>query len=477
MSADLRFKTRHSRCFSRTVAKLGLLALTALARPARALSTPTAAPTCEIDSTTLEGWHAQQIVNHWVKLVIVPQLGGRVMQVTFAGHPYLFVNPRFKGKYFPPSEGAAKGLWFNYGGDKIWPLPEGTQDEQHWPGPLSDALDDGEYAFSTISQGAACTVRLDGPPDPRTGLQYSREITLMSEAPKILFHARMKNIAGHPIEWSMQSVTQYDTQDVQNSDSYNHDFWAFTPVNPRSAYAGQYRVRSGLSNDPSFSVKDGLFTLHWIDLQNEVWIDSPGDWVAVVDRSARYAMVERFTYTKTAEYPGSASVIFYKNGPPPERKKSKGEPLSPSDPDDSLFYMEAELNSSMVRLEPGASYAMDTQWFPAILDSTGAFKTVSDAGVIGHALQATSTETGILLTGSFGVFFPGSLIAHVYDNAGLEASPISLQTVDPADPVELHCEIKPSRTAARVSLHLIDRQGTDRGSLGEVQVTRKEGSA
>jgi hypothetical protein len=32
---------------------------------------------------------------------VVPQNGGRLMQVTFAGHPFLFVNPKFTGKYLP----------------------------------------------------------------------------------------------------------------------------------------------------------------------------------------------------------------------------------------------------------------------------------------------------------------------------------------------------------------------------------------
>ena len=151
---------------------------------------------CKIDATTFDGWKAEQITNQWVTVTIVPQLGGRVMQVTFGGHPYLFVNSRFKGQYFPPSEASTKGRWINYGGDKIWPLPEGTQDEQHWRGPVSDNLDDGEYAFKIVSQGAQCTAELAGPPDDRTGLQYSRQISLESDSPEISFRSVMKNTSG-----------------------------------------------------------------------------------------------------------------------------------------------------------------------------------------------------------------------------------------------------------------------------------------
>src|SRR5580704_3265774 len=117
---------------------------------------------CKIQSTTYEGWPAQQLSNQWLKLIIVPQLGGRVMQVAFAGHAYLFVNPQLKGKQFPPLTPGDKPTWYNYGGDKIWPMPEGTQDDQHWPGPISDALDDGEYAFRILSQDSTCSIRLEG---------------------------------------------------------------------------------------------------------------------------------------------------------------------------------------------------------------------------------------------------------------------------------------------------------------------------
>jgi hypothetical protein len=74
-------------------------------------STAAHAP-CRVQSTTFEGWEAEEVSNDWVRLIIVPQLGGRLMQVTVGGHDYLFVNPKYKGKYFPPVEAAkhASGL-------------------------------------------------------------------------------------------------------------------------------------------------------------------------------------------------------------------------------------------------------------------------------------------------------------------------------------------------------------------------------
>jgi hypothetical protein len=430
---------------------------------------------CRVQSTLFEGWKAEEVSNDWVRLTIVPQLGGRLMQVTFSGHAYLFVNPKYKGKYFAPGEAAETGQWINYGGDKLWPLPEGRDDEQHWAGPVSDALDDGEYKFSVLSQGQICKVRLEGPADPATGLQYLREISIGDESPEISFHAVMKNASGHPIRWSMQSVSQYDTSDAHDPAKYNRDFWAFAPVNPQSAYVDGYRVRAGLADDPSFEVTDGLFTLHWLYLENEVWLDSDAGWIAVVDDAAKYAMIERFQYVLHAEYPGKASLIFYKNGAALELDENGMPVLRSANWQEAPYYMEAEIDSPMISLDPGASYAMDTQWFPARAGKE--VKAVTSAGVVGRPLVATSNSKGLHVTGIFGVFFPGTLVAHVFDLRGVEIAVVDLQAADPLNAVELNQTLRVAEGVDRVSVHLKDLQGVDRGSLGEAKITKLETSS
>src|ERR1700722_1589762 len=344
-------------------------------------STPAPSSSCQIHAVVFDGWQAQELANEWVKLTFVPQLGGRLMQVSFNGHPYLFVNQLYKGKYISPAKAA--GRWINYGGDKIWPLPEGNDDEQHWTG-SSTPLDDGAYQFSVVSQGEHCTVRLDGPPDPPTGLQYTREISIGSDSPQIFFHAITKNYTGHSIAWSVQSVSQYNLANPAGANGYNHDFWAITPVNPNSGYLLGYHVRDGLANDPSYSVKDGLFRLHWKYIESEVWVDSTAGWVAIVDGASNYTMVEKSKYIPHAEYPSKASVIFYKNGPTVELDSAGMPHLSRLNRKETPYYMEAELNSPMAELGPGESYTFDTNWFPCRMGAD--IHTVTDAGTVGKPL-------------------------------------------------------------------------------------------
>ncbi len=396
------------------------------------------------------------------------------------------MNPEFKGKYIPPPDDP-KGKWFNYGGDKIWPMPEGDEDADHWPGPIADQLDDGTYSLTatfiqeepdaTGKPRHTCTVRLEGPSDKRTGLQYRRDIWIAEGSPEIHFRAVMTNASDHPIRWSMQSVSQYDTADASNLATYNKNFWAFTPVNPQSGYFTQFQVRDGLANDPSFSVKDDRFRLHWLPLQNEVWLDSTAGWIAVVDRSSHFAMIERFLYHPDGNYPGKATLIFYKNGPS-FGLNDKGLPALHGEPGDDPFYMEAELNSPIVPLAPGESYKMDTTWSPT--RAGDAFASVSAVGLVDTPLALSVDGSHAQLSGVFGVFESGDLTAWYFgglSSADGRANSEKLASARPDELVTLKNEIHIPPGTTRVEIHLLARNGSDLGSLGEVNVGAANGGA
>ena len=424
---------------------------------------------CQIMPGDYRGWKAQQISNRWVQLTVVPQNGGRLMQVNFSGHEYLFVNPKLAGQYFPPSS----SQWFNYGGDKLWLLPEGNNDEQHWAG-NSDILDDGPFTFRKVSEGESCEIELTGPSDPQTGIQFTRTIRLDSDSPRISFHEYMKNVTGHTLEWSMQSVSQYDTSAPGGTNGasrqMNRDFWTFTPANPSSSYLNRYHVRFGPAENPAVRVRDdGLFTVHYAHMAAELWLDSKEGWLAVVNGNSRYAMVERFQYDDHKPYPGKASVIFWTNGPE-MRLNSDGNPSMSSDPDASPYYLEAELNSPMCRLRPGESCTMETEWFPT--RSGDEFHGVTEAGIVIRPLKATAVQTGkINLSGSFGAFYSGKLVVRLYDEHGHASASTQVADVRPDTLVSLANDIAAPEKCTRVSLHLVDEGGIDRGALGEVQLS------
>ena len=409
---------------------------------------------CRVHPVDYKGWSAEEIGNQWVTLTLVPRLGGRLMQVRFGPHAYLFVNKAYEGKYLPPVRPDAAAEWYNYGGDKLWPLPEGRKDRQHWPGPIADALDDGDYAFSILSQGSECKVRLDGPADARTGLEYSREVGLQADSPRISFHAVMKNASTHPIRWSLQSVTQYNTADPTGQKA-SSEIWAFTAANERSAYPLGYTVRSGNQAPAGLSLKNGLIALHYGFVEYELWFDTQDGWLAIADALSQHAMVERFRVQKDQEYPGKATVIFYTNGSEP--------------PDEDLFYMEAEINSPMVDLQPGETYAMDTEWYPtrAGRDILG----VTEGGVVREHLRISRASGRGKLTGAFGVFFAGEIVAKFLDQSGTAISEKTLKRVSPDEPVKFAEKIGVPKGTKKVTLYLVEARTHNRRLLDEVLVT------
>jgi len=442
---------------------LGCLAGAICSGAALAQDTKQEKPSCQVEPVDYLGWSAQQISNQWLRLIVVPQNGGRLMQVTFAGHDYLFVNPELRGKYLPPTS----AQWFNYGGDKLWLLPEGNQDEQHWVG-NSDLLDDGPYTFKKLAEGQRCEIELISPADPQTGIQFTRTIGLDTDSPRIQFRAKMKNVSGHSLEWSMQSVSQYSTSIPGSPAKRNPDIWGFTPANPASGYLLRYHVRFGPAENPAVSVRDdGLFAVHYSHWAAELWIDSVAGWLAVVDGASRFAMVEKFRYEANKTYPGRASVIFWTNGPE-LHFNSDGE-ATLGGTKDSPYYMEAELNSPMCRLNPGEECQFDTDWFPTRTESD--ICGVTDAALLVRPLRATQLDAGkIRLTGSFGVFYAGRLVAHFYDERGSPLGTTQVAEVSPAELVDLKTDIAPTGKAARLSLHLVDQNGVDRGPLQEIRI-------
>ena len=149
----------------------------AAAKPAAKTAAHKAAG-CTVMPVNYRGWKATELANPWVKLYVVPEVGGRLMQVNFGGHDLLYIDPKFAGQVLPLGE--QRGGDHNYGGDKINPLPEGGQDEQHWAG-FGGYMD---YAPNTLKVLARepnhCAVRLPGPRRTRLGSATSAILRLMA---------------------------------------------------------------------------------------------------------------------------------------------------------------------------------------------------------------------------------------------------------------------------------------------------------
>ncbi len=335
----------------------------------------TAATECQVEEVDYRGWNALKMSNELVELYVVPDIGGRIIQFVFDGHEYLFVNDSLAGKVLPYNEGE----WNNYGGDKLWPAPQGWDGPHQWPGPGDPVLDGGRFAYSILrSEGKEASIRLTSPPDrERTGIQFSRIISLKSGQPKVFFENTMTNVCDHRVSWGIWCVTQIDASDPAG-EGYNDRLDFYCPLNPRSHFRKKYCVLYGLVNHFAWmpDYNRSLFRGHYNYHVGKVGIDSPGGWLASVDSKAGYVLVQRYPYFRGKTYPDDSSVEFWING---AGSFIAGKEFVEAEPDPvkTPYLFEMEILSPLVSLRPEQSYTFKTEWkalkggLPALMKEVG----------------------------------------------------------------------------------------------------------
>jgi hypothetical protein len=207
---------------------------------------PTATP------SIYKGWKSLCLRNGLLELQVLPDIGGRIIQYKLGGKDYLWVNPQLAGK-LPASNGlAADGGWFNVGGDKLWPAPQGWDNDQQWPGPPDAVLDGQAHTLERLKSNRGETaIRLTSGKDPRSGIQFWRVVRLFDGSTRVSFEATMKNVDTKPRRWGIWAHTQLDGAKADGT-AHNPLLQAWCPLNPQSKFPQGYGVIFGEKNNPSF---------------------------------------------------------------------------------------------------------------------------------------------------------------------------------------------------------------------------------
>ena len=95
------------------------------------MAAPAAPSQAKLEKTQYKGWNVYRLTNGIISLMVAPDIGGRAIQLQLGDQEFFFVNRELEGKVLPPEENNVKAGWANYGGDKVWPAPEG------WRGSIS----------------------------------------------------------------------------------------------------------------------------------------------------------------------------------------------------------------------------------------------------------------------------------------------------------------------------------------------------
>jgi len=362
---------------------------------------------CRVSEVEYRGWRAIELSNGVCKAVAVPDVGGRIMSFCLGPYEYLWVNPHLMGKLFSAEENMGDGslaAWKNYGGSKTWPAPQGWDTDDQWHGPPDPVLDSGRYRVERAEvTSQVAVVRMVSPPDPRTGVQITREVTLHAGAGHATLHLEMRNVSDREREWSIWDVVQMDAtrRDAAGEATYNDAAWVYVPLNPASQFTNGYRVMFGAGDNPEWqpNLLPGLLGAQYQFRVGKIGVDSPAGWLAFVNQDVDFAFCQRFTYFEDEIYPdGGTTVACWTTG--------QGEIVGGYDwSAERLYHVEAEVVGPLRRLAPGATQHFDIEW--NVARCRGPVVNVTEGGCCHERLHVSSCNAALRLSGSFGVFASG----------------------------------------------------------------------
>ncbi|MFB3920650.1 MAG: DUF4380 domain-containing protein [Terriglobia bacterium] len=448
-------------------AALGLCIVTL--QPSRfAMASPAASFLAKVERAQYKGWNVYKLTNGLVTLYIAPEIGGRAIQLQLGDQEYFFVNQDLAGKILPPEQNNLKTGWANYGGDKVWPGPEGWSSDDEWPSIPYYILDGSKFDSEITSNNSGeVAVKVTSPKDPRTGVQFVRTFHVYANTTRIKVEQVMRNISKRQIRWGIWHLIQSDAADANDPTKPNPELYMYVPLNPKSRHPGGYYVMFGDVRHPSYQVVDNgrMLRIHYLYRVGKIGADSDAGWFAIVNGQKQIGLVENFKFFPGEEYPDSASVESWNDGPGIISRGTHDQIL-PDDPKQTPYFLESEGMSPYATLEPGEEYSFPIWWSPARV--TNPVHNAVGGGMVSEPLSAKVEGGRVALRGTFGVFVPGSLEAVFYSEMGEELSRETLQTVDPRDVVKVEKTIALPAETFRVSIRVMDAAGENRGYLGNI---------
>ena len=417
-----------------------------------------------------KGWDSICMSNGIIQLNVVPAIGGRVVQYALGDKEFFWVNPVLQGE-LPTETGLTEdGDWLNYGGDKLWPAPQGWDNDQQWPGPPDAVLDGQAYELEQLTNGedGSVALRLTSGNDMRSGISLSRVIRLYPNSTRVSIDATMTNVDNKPRRWGIWGHTQLDGASADGK-SHNSQMNAYCPINPDSHFEKGYDVIFGQEDNPSFQpdYDNNMVKVNYQYRVGKIGLDSDAGWIATVDGQTGNVFVHRFVYEAEKEYPDGSSVEFWHNGTGSIFAYAETM-VMPDSPKENAYVFESEVLSPFAKLQPGQSYTFNYEWLSTQIGGDFPVIDCTPTGVICQPFKASKVAKEVKLKGRFGVFYEGGLVVKYLDASGeiIETETV-VAKVSPLKGVDLSHEIKAVDDASSVALHLYDKNGQDIGQLGK----------
>lgn len=347
-----------------------------------------------------KGWEVYSLQNEWIKLLIAPQLGGRIIQLNFKGYEFFFVNPAFEGQTGNSAQNEGD-VWKNFGGEKIWPAPQGWDSPCFWPGPPDPVLDGGCYNLSVMSEHG---ISLKSPIDDFTGLQLHRKVLIDPDRAKINILVRFENKSSISRCWAIWPVAQMNIIPGRKDDTYQ----VVIPLNENSVFQNRYSVMHGLVNNPQNQPEGNRLIINYKYLIGKTGLDTNSGWVAFCDKIAGKVFVMSFEHQEGKVYPDNTTVQVWTQGRGTIYSRNEIRQL-PDDKELNPPYAEIELLSPLESIAPGESISFTYHMKVCTIPAGETVMNVLETTVIARPLEIQITADRLMISGKYGFFAAGIL--------------------------------------------------------------------
>lgn len=307
-----------------------------------------------------EGWSdCYELTNPLARLVIVPQIGGRIMEYSIGGKNVMWLNEGELGKTSGDDIGKK---WRNYGGYKAWNAPESK-----WQEPYIDYFYDSMPAkVEVLTNGSG--VRVTTSPLLHRGLQFVRDIILSDNTSRVRLVERMKNVSDVEIEWSIWDVTQVKVP-----------CWIVFPINPDSVFGRGWHVLHPKGGEiKQVRVFNDIGIMRY-DNRVENWeTDARGGWMAYLNNDLAYTKRWAVRLVGVTYPDGGCDSAFYS-----------------CKTDYAGGYSEMEVLGPLVKLKPGEETELVEDWFLSELEESAddvpavmaRMRSLQDRGMLPRGVQ------------------------------------------------------------------------------------------
>ena len=398
-------------------------------------------------------WFALNLSNGLISFSVVPNIGGRLMDLSLADTRVFYTNPRLRGKAMAESSGTEFSLGRNYGGSKVWPGPQGWTSEEEWPGPPDPVLDCGTYNWEAVVCPDASRVHLQSPHDEYTGISIRRAIQMNAGTSTVEVLHTMQNTSRRPVRWSIWQVTQVDA---------GQGLEIFIPATGFHQTFGDKHYPAVCLNADEERVR-----VRYEDQVAKLAVNANRGWFASLDRRRGFTLVETFPITPGASYPDGSPVAFWISGRGTFTLHGDQVDMETS-PGGCDPHVETEIMSPLIELQPGQSSSFRTAWHLAAIEAKEIVQ-VGHCGAVAVPLRVEAGSTAHF-TGSFGVFWEAQLDLVAHDRASQIVATFDMGKVSPSHPVLVDQKIDLPRQTVRCSLILTDRDHKSLGVLDRVEL-------